>query len=222
MNWKELIDENGKAVIPDGVSAIDENAFNGCIGLTSVEIPDSVIEIGEKAFAGCENLEEIRINKQWLLEGAEYPRKTKVMSLNGVSLAHFIEELKPFAAKCSDWKVACKLDNGKYYYINDMDEDDEDNCNPAIVLCRYSDTSSDFFTVSDLLNTDPEDFSASEVIIKHFFDKVVDGDTVFHYQIYHTIAELKTGIFFKAKDGEEDVIAFRPGFVYDTGGGEDE
>lgn len=27
----------------------------------------------------------------------------------------------------------------------------------------------------------------------------------------------KTGIFFKAKDGKEDVIAFRPGFVYDDG-----
>ena len=71
MNWKELIDENGKAVIPDGVSAIDDYAFNGCTGLTSVEIPDGVTEIGEKAFAGCENLEEIRINKQWLLEDAE-------------------------------------------------------------------------------------------------------------------------------------------------------
>ena len=42
MTWKELIDENGRAVIPDGVSAIDDNAFKGCTGLTSVVIPKRV------------------------------------------------------------------------------------------------------------------------------------------------------------------------------------
>lgn len=41
------------------VVKIEENAFNGCLDLTSVNIPESVTSIGENAFSGCENLMEI-------------------------------------------------------------------------------------------------------------------------------------------------------------------
>lgn len=49
----------GKVVIPDGTAAISDNAFEGCIGLTSIEIPASVKTIGAYAFKGCENLETV-------------------------------------------------------------------------------------------------------------------------------------------------------------------
>lgn len=42
--------------IPDGVRAIGDRAFSGCVGLRLVELPESVIQIGEDAFAGCEDL----------------------------------------------------------------------------------------------------------------------------------------------------------------------
>ena len=38
-------------VIPDGISSIGDNAFDGCSGLTSVTIPDSVTSIGDWAFS---------------------------------------------------------------------------------------------------------------------------------------------------------------------------
>ncbi len=39
--------------IPEGVTSIEESAFNECSGLTSVTIPNSVTSIGNGAFSGC-------------------------------------------------------------------------------------------------------------------------------------------------------------------------
>lgn len=49
----------GHFVIPDTVTCIENDAFEGCVGLTSVEIPDSVTYIGEDAFD-----EEIQIRRR--------------------------------------------------------------------------------------------------------------------------------------------------------------
>ncbi len=41
------------ADFPENVTQIKEEAFYGCIGLSSIEIPDTVRSIGEKAFYNC-------------------------------------------------------------------------------------------------------------------------------------------------------------------------
>ncbi len=43
-------------VIPDGVNAINDNAFDGCNTLESVKIGNNVLTIGCSAFAGCKKL----------------------------------------------------------------------------------------------------------------------------------------------------------------------
>ena len=48
-------------IIPYGVTSIGNEAFAGCINLTSVNIPFGVISIGDRAFAGCVNLADIFI-----------------------------------------------------------------------------------------------------------------------------------------------------------------
>ena len=47
--------------IPNGVTRIEDEAFNACESLRSVTIPDSVTSIGA-AFFGCANLESIVVN----------------------------------------------------------------------------------------------------------------------------------------------------------------
>ena len=45
------------------VTAIVEEAFKGCTGITSVDIPSTVSAIGAGAFEGCTNLTQINIGK---------------------------------------------------------------------------------------------------------------------------------------------------------------
>ena len=49
-------------IIPDGVTAIGESAFNRCWNLESITIPQSVRNVKKLAFSSCENLKEVRIS----------------------------------------------------------------------------------------------------------------------------------------------------------------
>ena len=53
--------KNTEFIIPNSVSFIDNNAFEGCHSLTSVVIPDGVITIGDDAFRDCDSLTSIVI-----------------------------------------------------------------------------------------------------------------------------------------------------------------
>ncbi len=48
--------------IPNSVTNIEDVAFFGCAGLTSVTIPDSVTSIGNLAFACCQRLKELTVD----------------------------------------------------------------------------------------------------------------------------------------------------------------
>ncbi len=48
-------------IIPEGITYIGEDAFCFCLGITEIAIPDSVTKIGDFAFYFCENLSDITI-----------------------------------------------------------------------------------------------------------------------------------------------------------------
>ena len=56
-----VVGVNGDVLIPHGVTSIEQDAFFGRSGLTSVTIPNSVTSIGGCAFWGCTNLTGITI-----------------------------------------------------------------------------------------------------------------------------------------------------------------
>ena len=55
--------KSGAYVIPSGVTAIGDYAFDNCRGLTSIIIPESVITIGFAAFELCTGLTEVTIGE---------------------------------------------------------------------------------------------------------------------------------------------------------------
>lgn len=51
------------ALIPEGVTDIQDYAFQGCMGMKSITIPSTVVTIGANVFDGCSKLTTININK---------------------------------------------------------------------------------------------------------------------------------------------------------------
>lgn len=49
--------------IPDNITRINANCFNGCRGIKKLTISNSVTEIGEYAFYGCDELESLHLSE---------------------------------------------------------------------------------------------------------------------------------------------------------------
>ena len=52
-----------KVIIPDGMTRIDNSAFNGCATLLEMVIPASVTEIGDSSLGSCRNLVKISVDE---------------------------------------------------------------------------------------------------------------------------------------------------------------
>lgn len=57
-----LLVGSANTIIPVGIQSIAGGAFEGCQGLTSIEIPDSVQDICGMAFANCSDLSSVKLH----------------------------------------------------------------------------------------------------------------------------------------------------------------
>ncbi|WP_337591164.1 leucine-rich repeat protein [Vescimonas sp.] len=62
--WNSYKDSIKTVVIKDGVTTIEEGAFEDCENLTSITIPASVTNIGEDVFSGCSTLARIEVDSE--------------------------------------------------------------------------------------------------------------------------------------------------------------
>ena len=93
---------SGQLVIPERlggypVTGIDEYAFKGCTGLTSIDIPTKLKSVGLGAFSGCSGLTDVNITdlKAWSeIEFDSYSANpcyySKKLSLNGSEITQLV------------------------------------------------------------------------------------------------------------------------------------
>ena len=76
--------EDAEYVVPAGVTAIDDLAFDECRNLTSVTIPEGVTSIGDWAFHECRNLKTVKMPASLRTVGSGAFHKCR--SITGVKL----------------------------------------------------------------------------------------------------------------------------------------
>ena len=67
--------------IPDGVTAIEAEAFFGCQNVSSVTIPASVNEIGNAAFVGCTGLKDVYYGEYLAQAAIDIPAAMRTLGL---------------------------------------------------------------------------------------------------------------------------------------------
>jgi hypothetical protein len=86
---------SGRLIIPNSATTIGESVFEGCIGLTSVEIPNSVTTIGYCAFYKCSGLTSVEIPNSvtYIGDGAFY----ECSELTSVEIPNSVTKIESYA-----------------------------------------------------------------------------------------------------------------------------
>jgi len=54
-----FLEDIKEIIIPEGITSIEDNAFEGCATLTTVTLPGSLKHIGRNAFVDCKSLKTV-------------------------------------------------------------------------------------------------------------------------------------------------------------------
>ena len=106
------------------VTAIGENAFDGCTGLTSIEIPNSVTSIGEYAFRSCSGLTSVEIPNS--ITNIGYNAFVLCTGLKSIEIPASVTNLENSAfSSCSGLESIVVAEGNTVY-------DSRNNCNAII------------------------------------------------------------------------------------------
>ena len=91
-------EEAQNVILPNTISSIPMNVFEGCINLTSVTIPNSVTSIGDYAFSGCSSLNSVSLPDS-LFSIGRYAF-SECVNLLEIRIPHTIETIGSNAFDC--------------------------------------------------------------------------------------------------------------------------
>lgn len=142
--------------IPDSVKTVGSYAFSGCTGLTSINIPDSVTSIDPRAFSGCSNLKSITI-----------PNSVKIIYDNAFSSCSSLTSITiPNSVTNIDDAAFSHCDNLKNVYFTGTEEEWNDinirNFNDCLTNANIH-----YNTISVLLNGNTIAFDVHPQIINN-------------------------------------------------------
>ena len=110
--------------IPNSVTSIADEAFNGHINLTNITIPNSVTTVGNYAFSGCSGLTNVTIPNSvtTIGRGAFY----QCVSLAGITISSSVTSIGEYAFQMCHSLASIAVESGNTVY------DSRDNCNALI------------------------------------------------------------------------------------------
>lgn len=117
----EYCSELTSITIPSSVTSIGDDAFYGCTSLTSINIPSSVASIGDRAFYGCSSLTSIEIPSS--VTNIGYGAFKYCSSLTSIEIPSSVTSIGKWAFfDCDNLTIRCKKDSyaDKYAQENDI------------------------------------------------------------------------------------------------------
>lgn len=114
--------------IPSGVETIEDGAFENCTGLTSVNLPEGVVSIGDQAFSNCTSLPSISLPSsvteigESAFDGCD--------SLTSVDLSESITYVGDYAFEGCSWLSSVVIPDG----VTHIGEGAFRNCSGIITL----------------------------------------------------------------------------------------
>ena len=132
-NWYTEVTD---LVIPDGVTSIKQNAFNGFKNLTSVTLPGSVTSIGESAFASCTGLTTVTIPPNSITSIGD-EAFSGCIGLTSLTIPSSVISIGEGAFSCRGLtSIVVENDNLKYDSRNNCNAIIETASNRLIVGCK--------------------------------------------------------------------------------------
>ncbi|MBQ3363059.1 MAG: leucine-rich repeat protein [Muribaculaceae bacterium] len=123
-------------IIPNTVTSIGDNAFDGLTDLTHITIPNSVTSIGHNAFHSCKNLTEITIpNSVTSIGGCAFASCSSLTSVTIPSSVTFIDSA-PFVGCSGLTSIAVESGNPNYDSREDCNALIETTTNTLIAGCK--------------------------------------------------------------------------------------
>ena len=112
--------EGDSFTVPDGILAIDDEAFYSCSSLTSVTLPDSLTSIGDSAFSWCDSLTSVTLPDGLTSIGDS--AFSNCDSLTTITLPDGLTSIGNRAfSNCDDLTLTVSRDSYAYQYAIDND-----------------------------------------------------------------------------------------------------